>query len=117
MDTKDLEGLTMRSITGKVGDDEMRLETTDGRVFLFYHEADCCESVTIEEIHGDLQDLIGTPILVAKESSSEAPSTESATWTFYRFQTIKGAVQVRWLGESNGYYSEDVSLRELGTTA
>ena len=58
-----------------------------------------------------------SPLLVAEEVSSDgAPppdrqwGVDSYTWTFYRFQTIRGSVTVRWLGESNGYYSESVDL-------
>lgn len=85
--------------------------------FEFYHSQDCCESVNIEDICGDLMDLVGSPLLVAAEVSGEAPALgdgyhDSYTWTFYKFSTVKGHVTVRWLGESNGYYSENVQLRD-----
>ena len=60
--------------------------------------------------------IVGEPLLVADEVSGETPVGfedeyhESVTWTFYKFATRKGYVDVRWLGESNGYYSESVDL-------
>lgn len=82
--------------------------------YMFFHEQDCCETVEVEEIIGDLEDLQDWPLLVAREDSNvdfPAPSNneESFTWTFYNFATYKGWVTVRFLGVSNGYYSESVT--------
>jgi hypothetical protein len=85
----------------------------EGDEFHFYHEQDCCEYVRIADIVGALSSLVNTPLLVAEESSRRATGeevSESGTWTFYKFATVHGWVDVRWLGSSNGYYSEGVSL-------
>jgi hypothetical protein len=114
----DLVGLTFHHIEGKVEDDVLLfVGVGDIPTFKFYHEQDCCESVSIAEIHGDLEDLVGVPILEAREDMQEGVvgDFESATWTFYNFRTIKGSVTVRWLGISNGYYSERVSIERLTT--
>lgn len=87
-------------------------ETNDGIVVKFYHEQSCCEDVSIEDIAGDLEDLCSSPIVMA-ECVSDRKDTEdgsSQTWSFYKFATVKGYVTVRWLGTSNGYYSERVDM-------
>jgi len=113
-------GKTFVQVTGSVGDGEMTFETAQGERFMFAHSQDCCESVDINDIVGDLQDLVGEPLLVAEEVQGETPvdfverDHESVTWTFYKFATRKGYVDVRWLGESNGYYGEGVDLFVTG---
>ena len=93
-------------------DDEMTFFLTETNYVKFYHEQDCCESVYIEDVCGDLNDLVESEILEAEEVTQEAEQEyESGTWTFYKFRTAKGSVTVRWLGTSNGYYSEAVSVK------
>jgi hypothetical protein len=107
-----LKGKTLSKVDGD--DYELVFETTDGERYRMYHEQDCCESVSIESIVGDLQDLVGSEILIAEEVDGESPADfeayESYTWTFYKFATRKGYVDIRWLGQSNGYYSESISF-------
>jgi hypothetical protein len=115
VDVSELQNKTLVSCV-ETGD-EISFVCTDGSEYLMYHEQDCCESVGIEDITGLLSDLIGAPLVMAEEVSSEdttedegSECDESCTWTFYKFGTIKGYVTIRWLGTSNGYYSESVSF-------
>lgn len=114
----ELIGKTLKSIVINDAKDEITFECVTGEKYLMYHPQDCCESVSIEEIHGDLESLIGSEIVMAEceESSGTEPVPEypeSWTWTFYKFATIKGYVTLRWLGESNGYYSESVDFERM----
>jgi hypothetical protein len=116
----DMRGKTFTKVY--VTDDKSELIfENDEFVFTFLHEEDCCESVYIEDIVGDLNDLVGKPLDIVEEvehvsdftpAGVEPPEDpDSYTWTFYKFATIKGWVDVRWLGESNGYYSESVDFK------
>ena len=80
------------------------------------HYQDCCEQVYIEDIVGDINDVVGSPILLAEEAIShddDKGNFESITWTFYHLSTIKGGVTIRWCGSSNGYYSESVDFERV----
>ena len=92
------------------GNDALYFEQEDGVQFVLTHIQDCSEDVKIESIDGELDDLIGAPLLMAEEAVKVGgePTLESGTWTFYKFATVKGYVTVRFLGWSNGYYSERV---------
>ena len=99
-------------------DQEILFKTKEGNLFRMYHDQVCCEDVSIEDICGaPLDSLIGNPILLASEKTQvggEYKDTEypadSWTWTFYTLATIQGSVDIRWYGESNGFYSENVGL-------
>ena len=96
--------------------EELTFTDTSGVRYVFYHDQDCCERVVVDDIDGDLRDLVGHPIGQAECVSSERQKDDegygdSQTWTFYKFATMKGHVTVKWLGTSNGYYSEHVDFR------
>lgn len=114
VDVGNLVGKTLISASGAPRDNEMVFLTNENEQFVFYHDQDCCETVAICDVVGDLNDLVGSPIVRAEERTSSASGDpgvyESGTWTFYEFATNKGSVTVRWLGESSGYYSESVSM-------
>jgi hypothetical protein len=119
---REFDELLGRSLYRATADsDELRLYLSETNYVRFYHEQDCCESVYIEDICGDLEDLIGSPLVEAEEVSDYDSDPlyegeESYTWTFYKFGTRKGSVTVRWYGSSNGYYSENVNVEVVDTT-
>lgn len=120
----DLVGRTICEIVGRVGSYELAITCMDGTKYRMYHEQDCCESVTLHDVVGDFDDLIGLPVLLAEERTSgirpdDLPKPQfdlfgTSTWTFYEFATFKGRVTLRWLGESNGYYCEAVFFEKVG---
>lgn len=116
-----LKGKVIKEIIGLRPDsEEIRFITTDGYKYIMFHRQDCCESVSVDDVVGDAECLLNTPIQIAEErvSSDEPPSVSkwvdfSYTWTFYTLATVKGYVDIKWFGTSNGYYSESVDFIEL----
>lgn len=127
---KDLQkaaGLEIDTITGfHEGSERLTIHFTDHSKLTFYHEQDCCELVALWDLAGDPADVMKTPEhpggvvyeITKTTNSSDPPPPSTAnfyvddssfTWTFFRIITNKGTLVLRWLGSSNGCYSEDVS--------
>lgn len=120
-----LNGQTITKVTHDNA--TMSVTLADGRAFHWYHDQDCCESVGIDSVKGDWSHLLDTPLISVEETilHGEDPADlapdrfdkdsyrDSFTWTTFVFTTAKGTVAVRWLGESNGYYSESVSFQAV----
>lgn len=84
-----LIGETLVRVDGmRDGCDRVEFETATGRTFVMYHSQNCCETVQIEDVTGNAEDLVGAPITMARESSNSdnQPSeyAESWTWTLPR---------------------------------
>lgn len=122
-DTHNISALNGRHIIHVGGlekcSDAVTFVCSDGSEWRMAHSQDCCESVAVEDVVGDVVDLIDATVIEARSETSDTDPKgyeaaeyrdDSFTWTFYIIQTNKGAVTIRWLGESNGYYSEDVDF-------
>jgi len=115
---EELKGFTLTKVE-KVEDgqdgEELHFVRDDGKKVIMYHNQNCCETVTLEDIDGELDDLVGSPILESeeawKDASDQSEYDDSETWTYYKLGTAKGSVSLRWVGSSNGYYSESVDIR------
>lgn len=113
LEFESLAGKTFTAV--EVGDDTITFTANDGSQYQLRHEQDCCEHVYVESVVGDVNDLIGSPIVRAEEARDRdmgriSDYDESYTWTFYKLATRKGYVDIRFYGSSNGYYGEDVDL-------
>ena len=119
VDFEILKGKVLIDIEVDKEKDEITFTDSEGVKYLMYHEQDCCEDVNIEDVCGDINNLLNAPIVLAEEVintgevEDEGYTDYSCTWTFYKLATIKGYVTIRWYGVSNGYYSETVDMVRL----
>jgi len=114
----ELKGKTITSIRGINSDDSDTIITTsDGSIYTLTHIQDCCEHVRVYGSVGNIDDVLNEEVIAAEDTNPmdnpNAPDYkyyESATWSQFRIVTNKGTFEIWWLGESNGYYSETVSV-------
>lgn len=118
-DYKSIEELKGKTLTKvEASREEVIFETAEGPRYRLYHSQDCCESVTVREIDGSLSVLVGEVLIAREEQGHEWPGYkkwdhESVTLTDFVIQTTLGRVTFKWIGESNGYYSESVEFIQL----
>ena len=123
MDNKSFKELEFKiikeiKVTKDSGDDSIVIKFEDGSSLKMYHEQDCCESVWIEDIESNknLSDYKGAVVIDMYVTTAEnTEASESGTYTFYNLNTSKGSINIRWNGESNGYYSESVNVYVYGS--
>ena len=113
-----LIGQTLARVDEATSEDKLTFVTESGLIFEMYHQQDCCEEVYLEDTTGDWKDIIGHEILEAScthndDNSPELIVDECYLWTFYTIRTNRGTVTLRWLGQSNGYYSIKVDFLQV----
>ena len=109
-----VKGKTIVEVVGlKKQEESVVLRLDDKSELEFYHEYSCCENFWLEDFEFSGKSVIGAKILDVVLVSEKQDVTEwgTMTWTFYKIQTDKGELFMRWCGESNGYYSEDVDIK------
>ena len=113
-----LKGKTITSIEGlKVGSEQIQFNCSDGSKYVMGRAFTNLEpvEVLIDDICGDIDDLIGSPIVIAEENydvpgGPRNTSDKSWTWVFYKFATTKGYVDIKWYGTSDGRYTEHAEM-------
>jgi len=95
------------------------LTTKSGRQIKIFHDQDCCESVSIETTEGNWDKLVGKVIEEARQDEfynlDPKPGEYAESWTRTNliFRVNDQTVISKWIGESNGYYSESVNIEEF----
>ena len=103
-----LTGMTITAVVYKETNESLLIHLNTHVLEMIHHQ-DCCETVYLADVVGSFEDLIGYPLLEVSESIVDIATEDmSSTASYYNFRTIKASVQLRWVGESNGYYSETV---------
>jgi hypothetical protein len=113
---KELLGETLTAVTIAGDRGSILLQCLDHCDYVMFHDQNCCEEVVVEDVCGDLDDIVGAEIMQVSEDVSrpESQEYESLTLTAYTLRTHKGTVTFRWRGASNGYYGEEVEIACVG---
>ena len=109
---ENIVGRTISTVRLSTDGDELFLFFEGGGMAKLYHCQDCCESVVLETNSlEELSPLEGQTVLTAEEVV-DYHTTEygDQQYTFYNIQGNQSNANLRWYGESNGYYSIGVTV-------
>lgn len=94
-------------------ENEILLTFEDGSKLLCYHYQECCESVSLISVEGDFKKLEGMALRVMRHTCEFGETDYGIRGeTQIVFKTDNETVITKWIGESNGYYSVEVSIKE-----
>lgn len=115
----ELKGKTIKGISGlEIGSREVSIRTNDG-TYRLYHEQECCEYVRVVKVVGNVNELIGEVLFAEEDAGANEPDwydesfNDSHTWTKYVLKTTNASLEFWFLGESNGYYGESISIKKI----
>lgn len=93
--------------------DSLQFITSDNDWYAIFNME--LSSAEIEDVCGDLGDLLSTPILVSErvDEKIEYDGDTETQWSFLKFSTIKGSVTIRFYEESSPYYSASMELYRM----
>lgn len=110
---KKLEGRKVKRVSGlSKGSERVTIHLDQDETIIFEHFQDCCENVRLYD--SEYQGKLSGDLLEIRETTNKKDGAElgddSSTWTYYNVYFSDGNLNMRWLGESNGYYSERVDV-------
>lgn len=113
---KKLEGVWLKSISfiEESEDESQRVvfNTKGGNVFQISHIRDCCESVVLSSIKGNLSNLLNEKIISCTYYREYSICEED--FQFYKLETRKGIVEFVWHGDgSDCNSSTDVDFSQI----
>lgn len=93
-------------------DNYVEFQLQSGIICRLQHRQDCCESVYLDDICGDINDLRGLVVSARCTYNDRVDTVDGdKEWTFYTVRTNNGGdCTFRFIGESNGYYSTSVDF-------
>jgi len=121
VEIEDLINQRINNITYDNDNDCLLFETNDGFHYEMKHEQSCCESVYLVDFDiNQTKEILLNQIIINASCEKQAgdddnrPSNKYENdleqWTFYKINTNKGSLTLRWYGSSNGYYSVSVNI-------